>query len=70
MGLGGIMPLEWFVWGSDFPHSVCTFPNSLRYIDEAFAGVDAAMRRKIVLENAASFYGLDLDADITPTPSI
>jgi predicted TIM-barrel fold metal-dependent hydrolase len=30
------MPLELFVWGSDFPHSVGTFPHSQEYIEKAW----------------------------------
>jgi hypothetical protein len=68
MGAAGLMPLDWFMWGSDFPHSVGTFPQSPKYIADAFAGVDAASVRKITLENAATYFGLDLNADITETP--
>ena len=32
-------------------------------------GVDESYRRKMLLENPASYYGLDLDADITETPT-
>ena len=35
------MPLELFWWGSDFPHSVGTFPHSRKYIEETFADLDA-----------------------------
>ena len=31
------MPLDLFWWGSDFPHSVGTFPHSQDYIEETFA---------------------------------
>ncbi len=65
----GLMPLDWLTWGSDFPHSVGTFPNSQKYIREAFADLDESTRRKILLENPAEFYGLDLTADITETPA-
>ena len=30
------MPLDLFLWGSDFPHSVGTFPRSQEYIKETF----------------------------------
>lgn len=69
MGLAGLMPLDWLMWGSDFPHSVGTFPNSHTYIDEAFSDVDAATRRRILIDNPAAYYGLDPNADITPTPA-
>ena len=55
---------------SDFPHSVGTYPNSRRYLAEAFDGIDETMRRTILLENPAYFFGLDLQSDITPTPAV
>ena len=62
------MPLDLFLWGSDFPHSVGTFPHSHEYIREAFSELDDELRRKILAGNAADHLGLDLDADITETP--
>jgi predicted TIM-barrel fold metal-dependent hydrolase len=63
------LPLELFWWGSDFPHSVGTFPASRNYIDETFGALDDELRRRILLGNAADHLGLDLDADITETPA-
>src|SRR5689334_9109484 len=63
------MPLELFWWGSDFPHSVGTFPHSRKYIDETFADLDPELRRRILVGNAAEHLHLDLDADITETPA-
>jgi predicted TIM-barrel fold metal-dependent hydrolase len=67
--MGEFMPLDWFMWGSDFPHSVGTYPRSHEYIEEAFAPVDEATKHKILLANPAAYFGLDLEADITPTPT-
>ena len=64
-----LMPLDLFMWGSDFPHGVGTFPNSKQYIDEVFGNVDEDLRRKVLVGNAADHLGLDLDADITETPA-
>ena len=58
------------MFGTDFPHSVGSFPNTRKYLDEAFEGVDPAHRRKVLLETPARFYGLDLEADITETPAL
>jgi predicted TIM-barrel fold metal-dependent hydrolase len=69
MAVAGLMPLDMFMWGSDFPHSVGTFPDSPRYIAEAFADVDEETKRRILVENPAQYFGLDADADITPTPA-
>ena len=61
------MPLELFWWGSDFPHSVGTFPRSKEYVDTTFAGLDDELRTKILVGNAAEHLKLDLGADITET---
>ena len=49
-----------FMWASDFPHSDSTWPNSLKVIADDFAGVPEAVKRKIVFENAARLYRMDL----------
>jgi len=63
------MPLELFWWGSDFPHSVGTFPHSRDYIEETFGDLDPELRHRILVGNAAEHLRLDLDADITATPA-
>lgn len=67
--MGEDMPLELFWWGSDFPHSVGTFPRSREYIKETFGSLDPELRHRILVGNAAEHLGLDLDADITETPA-
>lgn len=62
-----LLPAENLMWGSDFPHHVGSFPNSQAYIAEAFADVPEALRRKMLLENVAAFFGLALEQPITPT---
>jgi predicted TIM-barrel fold metal-dependent hydrolase len=62
------IPVDNIMFGSDFPHSVGSYPSSRKFLDEAFAGVDPKVRRKVLLDTPAGFYGLDLKADITPTP--
>jgi predicted TIM-barrel fold metal-dependent hydrolase len=69
MASANIMPMDWFMWGSDFPHSVCTYPNSDKYIEELFGTVSEESRRKLLLTNVADFYHLDLNTNITETPS-
>jgi len=63
------MPLELFWWGSDFPHSVGTFPRSQEYIEETFGPLDEKLRHTLLVGNAAEHLHLDLDADITETPA-
>jgi len=62
------VPFDRLMFGTDFPHSVGTFPNSKKFLDECFAGLDPKYFRKMLLENPAKYYGLDLDKDITETP--
>jgi predicted TIM-barrel fold metal-dependent hydrolase len=64
-----LVPLDRLMWGSDFPHSVGTYPESTKYLEQAFENVDEITRRTILLENPARFFGLDLDAAITETPA-
>jgi predicted TIM-barrel fold metal-dependent hydrolase len=70
MSQAGLMPMDWFMWGSDFPHSVGTYPESGQYLKDAFAEVSEDMRRRILLDNPLEFFGLDAGADLTETPSI
>ncbi len=62
------VPFDRLMFGTDFPHSVGTFPNSKKFLDDAFSGVDEKYFRKMLLENPAKYYGLDLNKDITETP--
>lgn len=64
-----LIPMEHVMFGSDFPHSVGSYPNTRKFLDEAFEGVDPSIRRKVLLETPARYYKLDLEADITETPA-
>jgi predicted TIM-barrel fold metal-dependent hydrolase len=62
-------PIECLMWGSDFPHSVGSFPHSEAFLDKAFEGVDPGTRRTILVENPALFFHLDASANLTDTPA-
>ena len=64
-----LVPVDNLIWGSDFPHSVNTYPNSRQWLDDAFAGIDPNIKRKVCAETPAAFFHLDLDAELTPTPT-
>ena len=68
MKLRDHLPAETLMWGSDFPHSVGSFPESEKWRNIIFEDVPEALKRKILLENPAEFFGLDLEKPITPTP--
>jgi predicted TIM-barrel fold metal-dependent hydrolase len=65
--MAAMLPLDNLMWGTDFPHSVGSFPHSQAFLDKAFDGTPE-LRRRITLENPARYFGLDLDAPITETP--
>jgi predicted TIM-barrel fold metal-dependent hydrolase len=48
-------------WAADFPHPGTTWPNSRAFLEEQFAGVPEEDVRKIVSENAARIYEIDLN---------
>jgi predicted TIM-barrel fold metal-dependent hydrolase len=50
--------VETVMWGSDYPHPDGVFPDSQEYIARQFGDLDPKIRRKIICDNAAQFYGL------------
>ena len=63
-----IGPMTWkyfgadnFMWASDFPHTDSTWPHSLEVIEKDFAGVPEQVRQKIVCDNAARLYHIELN---------
>lgn len=52
LGVGNLM------WATDYPHPDSTWPDSQKVLEEHFAGVPEADRRKIVYENAVVRYKL------------
>ena len=70
MKVRDLIPWENLMWGSDFPHSVGSFPESPKWLNIIFDGVPENVKRKILLENPAMLYGLDLTKPITETPAL
>jgi predicted TIM-barrel fold metal-dependent hydrolase len=60
--------LDLLMWGSDFPHSVGTFPDSRETLDDLFEGVPEEERRQVLVDNVCDFFGLDPHKELTPTP--
>jgi uncharacterized protein len=63
------IPLDRLMFGTDFPHGIGAYPETSKWVDRIFAGVSPELRRKILLENPARYFGLKLDSAITPTPN-
>lgn len=51
------MGVDNLMWASDYPHTDTTWPDSKKVIDDTFAGVPEAEKRKMVCDNAAKLYG-------------
>jgi predicted TIM-barrel fold metal-dependent hydrolase len=52
------------LWGSDYPHLEGTFGHTQETLHELFDGVDAELRRKVMIDNF-----LELFPHVTPPPS-
>jgi uncharacterized protein len=64
-----LLPVERLMWGTDFPHSVSSFPRSREWLETIFEGVPADLRTRILLDNPCRFWGLDREQELTPTPT-
>ena len=57
--LRDVIGVDNMMWGSDYPHSESTFPQSRKILGEILAGVPADEQAKIVGGNTARIYGFD-----------
>jgi predicted TIM-barrel fold metal-dependent hydrolase len=62
-----IGPMTWeffgannYMWASDFPHTDCTWPHSRKVIERDFAKLPDEITHKIVFENVARTYRMEL----------
>jgi uncharacterized protein len=55
-----LLNVDGLMWGSDYPHTEGTFPHSREQIAKDFHDLPAQTTNKIVRENAARLYGLQL----------
>src|SRR5262244_1880920 len=58
--LRDVIGVDNMMWGSDYPHSESTFPQSRKIIAEILAGVPEDEQAKIVGGNTARVYGFDV----------
>jgi predicted TIM-barrel fold metal-dependent hydrolase len=58
--LRDVIGVDNMMWGSDYPHSESTFPQSQKILAEILAGVPDDERARIVGGNTARVYGFDL----------
>jgi len=60
--VGRSIPVGSVMFETDFPHPTCLYGNVHERLDETFTGVDDAIRRQLVWDNAVALYGLDVPA--------
>jgi predicted TIM-barrel fold metal-dependent hydrolase len=58
--LRDVIGVDNMMWGSDYPHSESTFPQSRKILTEILAGVPDDEQAKIVGGNTARVYGFDV----------
>ena len=46
------------IWGADYPHPDCVWPESRRYLEKHLGGLPERVRRKITRDNVARLYNL------------
>jgi predicted TIM-barrel fold metal-dependent hydrolase len=49
---------ETAMWGADYPHGQGVWPNPEPILDELFEGLDPAVKRAVVHDTAAEFFGI------------
>ena len=47
------------IWGADYPHPDCIWPNSQKTLDRNLSGFSESVRRKITNENVTRLYHLN-----------
>ncbi len=52
------LPVDNLLFETDFPHPTCLYDDVRGRVEEAFGGLDPAMRRKLLWGNAAGLYGI------------
>ena len=55
-----VIGVDNMMWGSDYPHSESTFPQSRKILAEILAGVPEDEQAKIVGGNTARVYGFEV----------
>jgi uncharacterized protein len=68
MKLRKYIGLEMLMWGSDFPHSVGSFPDSLHFLEQHFEDCTEEERYQVLVGNPCQYFGLDPTKELTPTP--
>ena len=46
------------IWGADYPHPDCLWPDSRKILDKNLSGFSESVRRKITCDNVAKLYNI------------
>ncbi len=55
------------MWGSDFPHARCTYPNTLKVVDQVLGRLGQAALEDISFYNCARFYNFEIPPQMMRT---
>ena len=55
-----LIGVDTLMWGSDYPHTESTFPQSRKILERILDGVPEDERRKITCDNAARLYEFEI----------
>jgi predicted TIM-barrel fold metal-dependent hydrolase len=47
------------IWGADYPHPDCIWPNSKETLNRNLAGFSPSVQKKITYDNVTRLYGLN-----------
>ena len=50
-----------YMWSSDYPHLMATWPRSREAVERNFQGASEEVKRKVVCENVTRLYNIDLN---------
>lgn len=58
--VGSSIPIDNVMFETDFPHPTCLYGDVHERLDQTFAGIDDEIRRKLVWDNAARLYQIEV----------
>jgi predicted TIM-barrel fold metal-dependent hydrolase len=57
--VGSVLDVDKVMFGSDYPHPASTWPYSQQVIEDQMKDIPAAIRQKIVCDNARALFGIE-----------
>lgn len=60
--------VDMMLWGTDLPHGVADYPDSVDVVEDMFAGIPEDEKKQMILGNVCEFFDLDPSKPLTETP--